>query len=414
MDVTLPESRWRGWLLTSAIVLACTRAQIAALGVDVPAVLLVLLALAFCCIGAQLPRVGGTKVAGALILCGTLMAAVAAADPMSARAWAVLVIAAVLLLPRMLQVPAYRRSAWIGLVAATVLNAAAVVGQSFGVSAFVRAAPDAKLHGLNDYYLQSAYYAALGAIVLFLALVGKFSVIRSVRGLWTCVGLVVCVYAVLLSGSRGAALMAASGAAAGCLVLLRGGAMRGGRAGIVAVLGAGLLLTTHALDPLLERMNASPEYRLRDEARRSSFQDLAAHVVAHHPFGSGWNGFSVASSETFGVPTRSTHSLFLSIPLDAGWIGALGFALLAALVLVRRLPVQSSAQGTSEAAVLVGLLIAFLAHGVNDSIHVALPAVFLHLVVLYLGAERSIAPPPSSVPGPRPAGTRRLAGAGQR
>jgi hypothetical protein len=174
------------------------------------------------------------------------------------------------------------------------------------------------------------------------------------------------------------------------------------------------LVTTHALDPLLQRINASAEYRLRDEARRSSFQDLAAHLLTHHPFGSGWNGFSVASSEAFGVPTRSTHSLFLSIPLDAGWIGAVGFLLLALLVLARRLPARNCAQGTSEAALLVGLLVAFLAHGINDSIHVALPAVFVHLVVLYLGAEQAVEAPAPVVSRPRLIGARVPVGVGQR
>ena len=235
---------------------------------------------------------------------------------------------------------------------------------------------------LFEYYLQDAFVCALSGIAFFFfAAIAKSK--QKQFGLFF-MGLA-CVSALVILASRGALVSFLAGTAFTLIMLARRGQIS--RTIIFwasTIYGAlALFLLTPAGNQLIQRFQAVSNSEVYNQVRRANFQQLALAFLVDHPLGLGWNAFSAITANAYSEAVRSTHSMYFSLGLDLGWVGAISY-LVMLLIMIKK---SFGNQISLEIAVLGSIAIAYLVEGLNDSPHV-LPISLgwsLFFMVLYNG-----------------------------
>jgi hypothetical protein len=372
--------RFASVLIYAVVVAASTRYRVAGLS-------LFAFPLAVLCVHALMAkrtrRDAVADVSVAFLIVGVVLAAVVAEDPSRAIPWAVLAAISTLGLLAAFSSEALARDVLPrAILFAGLVNAGAVVLQRSG-HYWISGPPSLNgLNGVTEYYLQAAYFSALGAIVATGRLVGR-ATYRGAPAFVDALALALTTYGALAGGSRGAAAMLIGGASVVVVLSFATRSLNLPGSGLLLAAVVSILVFTQAANTIVARLHAHASYREQlDSANRHAYQSLAEQIAQSHPLGIGWNGFSHFTGLATGHAVRSTHSLFLSVPLDMGWLGAIGFLALY-LIATRRQWVQlrSTARDGTE-VVALGLLVAMAIHGVSDTIQVAVSALQIQLAII--------------------------------
>jgi hypothetical protein len=240
------------------------------------------------------------------------------------------------------------------------------------------------------YYTNFANFEALAAVIgLGLILAG----IKANRRLpvLASAATTLCLYMVVSSFSRGAIILVA----VGLLVILAREIARPGRfiavCGGIAALGWVVLQVTPA--KYVQEIVGKFSLAQGGDVVRSQLQAGGLDLLAHKPLGIGFNNFSslVSSGEVYStLALAHSHSTFVQMGLDAGWLGLAAFVVLvggAALVGFRT-------QGGTMAIAFSAALIGFLAQVSQDYFFFeeASLAMFGLLIAGSLGAPRQELP----------------------
>ncbi len=238
---------------------------------------------------------------------------------------------------------------------------------------------------LFEYYLQDAFFCSLAAIICFSA--AAWNKTGRERA-WLISGGVLCLAAMIVLASRGALLGFVAGLAFTLIILAKRG--RGARAYVSWIFGISGLLSVFLMTPagnqVLSRVQATDSSEIVNSLRRFAFQNLAYATALENPLGLGWNGFASITSSALSEPVRSAHSMYLSLILDLGLLGAIAYLTLIFSVLKRSL----SGNMPPKSIFLGSLMVAYLAVGFNDSPHVLPIGMGISLIILLTFSEESL------------------------
>lgn len=207
------------------------------------------------------------------------------------------------------------------------------------------------------YYSNFANFQALASVVGLGLILASVKTRRRLP-LPVSAATALCLYMVVTSFSRGAFVLVG----AGLLVLLAREVARPGRfiaicAGIGALGWIILQVTpTYYVDEIVAKFSSSQG----GDAVRAQLQTGGLDLLAQRPLGIGFNNFSsvVTSGEVYSTQALAhSHSTFIQMGLDAGWLGLVGFVVLvvgAAWVGFRG---QGGTMAVAYSAALIGFLI---------------------------------------------------------
>ena len=365
------------WIATAALVLTQVRWH----SPVVPGVPVAVLGMgAVACVGGARAGMSIPPLPTAVLIVSGSAAVWGATSPTAALQWFLLLVAG-FAFAQLLPAGSTARVVPSAVLLGGVLSSLAVLWQSSGGTSITGEPVSQTYNGLTEYYLQAAYFSALGLVAAVFGVVQSGSR-RVTAGMGAAAA--VCGLAVLAGGSRNAVLISVVGSVAAIRVLRH--QRRGRRSSLVLVAGAiataVIALRLGFSDVVLDRLSESSAGAYsHGDLRRRWLQALAWDVVSAHPLGLGWDAFPTFSTHAFGEAIRSTHSLYLSLPLDLGWAGAGAF-----LYLLCR-PALGRTDRDPALPLYRGLVLAMAAHGLSDSIHVFPPAILFHAAFTAMGWE---------------------------
>jgi hypothetical protein len=236
--------------------------------------------------------------------------------------------------------------------------------------------------GLTWYYLQASHFATMGALAWAYIVASRTYGVMS--RLASSVAFAICIVDIWTEGSRFYAIASAVLAMV-TFFMVRGLAFTVRFAVPVAIILGGVassLTAVASVSRLLgEGFTASDNF---GEYRRGIIQGLAWDLVASHPFGIGWGGFTLFTNETLFDLVSSTHNMFAGLLLDWGWAG--GITLLAWLLMTIYRLVRSFSRLSTP--ILLSLTL-FLASGFVDTTLIY-PPFFLYLAAVLALATKSL------------------------
>jgi len=342
-------------------------------------------------------------VGGLLILLGSLLSAIGAFDPTQALwggiRWAGALIALFAAFSLLRERPEAGRKLidiWCG--AAVVVTLGALM-QKAGIDAIVGAPFFAdKVDSFFDFYTNYGGYVAMSAVLATGELVHCWASRQLGRA--TAYGgiLLFILVGVAISLSRGALLSLGAGWLVLVVLSLRRGSLAVRMVTVLAVFAVAAIVATPSStrNQFVQRFQ-QPKSAATEDRQRSALQKAGLTVVREDPWGLGYNNFRHWAS--IHVHNRfiqqgffHTHRLPEQMAVDAGWLGGIGFLILALSPFALAAQAFGRRTGSTRGAAFAGAMAGFLAQGMFDYLFDELAFLVLFVALVY-GAWHEFAGP---------------------
>ena len=248
------------------------------------------------------------------------------------------------------------------------------------------------------------FYTNYGGYIAMSALLATGEVVHcwSTRQLGRATGygavLLFVLIGVAVSLSRGALLSLGAGWLVLLVLSFRRGPLLARMAVVLAVFaGAAILATPSSTRNQFVQRFQQPDSAATEDLQRSALQKAGLVALGNHPFGLGYNNFAHYQQQHVHnrfIQTGFFHSHRLpeQMGLDAGWIGGIGFLVLALSPFGLAIRAFVRRTGTARGAAFAGAMAGFLAQGMFDYLFDELAFIVLFLALVY-GAWHEFAGP---------------------
>jgi hypothetical protein len=346
-------------------------------------------------------------IGGLMVLLGSLLSAIGAFDPTQALwgaiRWAGALIALFAAFSLLRDRPeAGRRLIDIWSGAAVVVTLGALM-QKAGIDAIVGAPYFAdKVDSFFGFYTNYGGYVAMSALLATGELVHCWSTRQNGRATAYAGILLFVLLGIAISLSRGALLSLGAGWLVLVVLSLRRGSLAVRMITVLAVFAVAAVLATPSStrNQFVQRFQ-QPQSAATEDIQRSVLQHAGLIVVRQDPWGLGYNNFR--HWETIHVHNRfvqqsffHSHRLPEQMAIDAGWLGGIGFLILALSPFALAAQAFVRRTGSTRGAAFAGAMAGFLAQGMFDYLFDEISFLVLFVALVY-GAWHEFAGPGARV-----------------
>ncbi len=344
---------------------------------------------------------------GGMIILGSLISAIGAVDPTQALWGAIRWTGALIALWAAFSLLRDRPDAgrklidiWCG--AAVVVTLGGLM-QKAGVDALVGPPFFAdKVDSFFDFYTNYGGYVAMSALLATGELVHCWSTRQLGRATAYAGILLFILLGVAISLSRGALLSLGAGWLVLVVLSLRRGPLLARMLTVLAVFGLAAILATPSStrNQFVQRFE-QPQSAATEDLQRSALQKAGLVVVRKYPQGLGYNNFR--DYALVHIHNRfiqqgffHTHRLPEQMAVDAGWLGGIGFLILALSPFALAARAFARRTGSTRGAAFAGAMAGFLAQGMFDYLFDEIAFLVLFIALIY-GAWHEFAGPGAAV-----------------